>query len=134
MCYNPYAQIGFQPQPYNPVVNTVQHQQPRPALPGRSIAVSETVPPQQVPMDGTVSYFPVNDGSCIYAKQWTADGYIATKKYVPDMSTDPVPETPMVTLENKIDRIISLLEGVGNEHAADGVADDIPQSANQKQP
>lgn len=35
-------------------------------------------------MDGSVSLFPQNDYSAIYAKTWTKDGTIATVKYVPE--------------------------------------------------
>lgn len=53
-------------------------------LPGRQIANADEITPQEVPMDGSVSLFPQQDYSCIYAKTWTKEGTIATLKFVPE--------------------------------------------------
>src|SRR5690625_4963374 len=53
-------------------------------LPGRQVANSDEITPQEVPMDGSVSLFPQQDYSCIYAKTWTKEGTIATLKFVPE--------------------------------------------------
>ena len=56
------------------------------SIPGRLVNNLDEITPQEVPMDGSVSLFPQNDYSAIYAKTWTKDGTIATVKYVPQHS------------------------------------------------
>lgn len=50
---------------------------------GRVIMAQEAITANDVPMDGTMAYFPLADGSLIYAKQWCADGTIRTTQYKP---------------------------------------------------
>ena len=50
---------------------------------GRIIGNVNEVTPNEVPMDGNVSLFPLNDYSCIYAKMWNTDGTIQTIKFIP---------------------------------------------------
>ena len=45
-------------------------------IPGRLVNNLDEITPQEVPMDGSVSLFPQNDYSAIYAKTWTKDGTI----------------------------------------------------------
>ena len=52
-------------------------------LPGRQISSIDEIMPNDVPMDGSVSFFPVRDGSCVYAKFWNRQGTIDTIKFVP---------------------------------------------------
>ena len=60
-------------------------QQPAlPALSGRTISTLQDIRPNEIAMDGSVSYFPASDGSCIYAKSWSSDGTIQTVKFVPE--------------------------------------------------
>lgn len=54
------------------------------SIPGRAVKNLDEITPQEVPMDGSVSLFPQNDYSAIYAKTWTKDGTIATVKFVPE--------------------------------------------------
>lgn len=58
-------------------------------IPGRLVANADEITPQEVPMDGSVSLFPQNDYSAIYAKTWTKDGTIATMKFIPEQSQAP---------------------------------------------
>ena len=46
------------------------------SIPGRLVNNLDEITPQEVPMDGSVSLFPQNDYSAIYAKTWTKDGTI----------------------------------------------------------
>lgn len=55
---------------------------------------SVEIPPNDVPMDGTVSLFPTEDYSCILAKHWTKDGKITTTKFVPVPSDEDYTPTP----------------------------------------
>ena len=73
-----------------------------PTIPGRLVANADEITPQEVPMDGSVSLFPQNDYSAIYAKTWTKDGTIATVKFVPEQ---PQMEPQKSPLEERLDRI-----------------------------
>lgn len=70
--YNPYLQ-----QQNQPTSNQVR------GINGRVIGNVNEVTPNEVPMDGNVSLFPLNDYSCIYAKMWNTDGTIQTIKFIP---------------------------------------------------
>lgn len=88
------------PQTYqNPYVQQPNHFQ---SIPGRLVNNLDEITPQEVPMDGSVSLFPQNDYSAIYAKTWTKDGTIATVKFVPEQ---PQMEPQKSPLEERLDRI-----------------------------
>lgn len=79
-------------------------------IPGRPIANADEITPQEVPMDGSVSLFPQQDYSCIYAKTWTKEGTIATMKFVPEQ---PQAATEQKSpLEERLDRIDQKLEAL----------------------
>ena len=50
---------------------------------GRVVQAVENINANEVPMDGSMAYFPKNDMSEIYAKGWNADGTIKTIVYKP---------------------------------------------------
>ena len=80
-------------------------------LPGRQVANADEITPQEVPMDGSVSLFPQNDYSAIYAKTWTKDGTIATLKYVPEQPQAAAPQkSPIEERLDKIDQRFDHLE------------------------
>ena len=72
------------------------------SIPGRLVNNLDEITPQEVPMDGSVSLFPQNDYSAIYAKTWTKDGTIATVKFIPEQ---PQMEPQKSPLEERLDRI-----------------------------
>lgn len=72
------------------------------SIPGRTVNNLDEITPQEVPMDGSVSLFPQNDYSAIYAKTWTKDGTIATVKFIPEQ---PQMESQKSPLEERLDRI-----------------------------
>lgn len=79
-------------------------------LPGRQVTNADEITPQEVPMDGSVSLFPQQDYSCIYAKTWTKEGTIATMKFVPEQ---PQATTEQKSpLEERLDRIDQKLEAL----------------------
>ena len=67
--------------PAVPGVSGVQAARPR-TIPGRMIYSPDEIMPQEVPMDGSVSLFPMHDWSCVYGKWWTSNGQIQTVKFV----------------------------------------------------
>lgn len=79
-------------------------------IPGRLVANADEITPQEVPMDGSVSLFPQNDYSCIYAKTWTKEGTIATMKFVPEQPQNA--EQQKSPLEMRLDSIDQQLEAL----------------------
>lgn len=79
-------------------------------LPGRQVANADEITPQEVPMDGSVSLFPQNDYSCIYAKTWTKEGTIATMKFIPEQPQNA--ESQKSPLEMRLDSIDQRLEAL----------------------
>lgn len=80
-------------------------------IPGRLVNNLDEITPQEVPMDGSVSLFPQNDYSAIYAKTWTKDGTIATVKFVPEQPQAAAPQkSPIEERLDKIDQRFDRLE------------------------
>ena len=50
---------------------------------GRIVQAVETINPNEVPMDGSVAFFPKQDLTEIYAKSWNTDGTIRTLTFKP---------------------------------------------------
>lgn len=73
------------------------------SIPGRLVNNLDEITPQEVPMDGSVSLFPQNDYSAIYAKTWTKDGAIATVKFIPEQPASATPQKSPI--EERLDRI-----------------------------
>lgn len=126
--YNPYTY------PTNPVVptyvpNTVPNQVPQmqpqqgysaptpqfvqTPIHGHTIRDdSVEIPPNDVPMDGTVSLFPTEDYSCIFAKHWNKDGKITTTKFVPVPMDEDYTPTPGFEdeMRSRMDELKQLLQ------------------------
>jgi hypothetical protein len=82
--YNPMANIQrFQSQEQI----QPQIQQPMPqqiaGINGRIVQAVENINANEVPMDGSMAFFPKQDMSEIYVKGWNADGTIKTIVYKP---------------------------------------------------
>lgn len=89
---NTYEQTSVQqnPRPQLPYANNSQPNQTHSLLlSGRTVNTVDEIKPNEVPMDGSISLFPLSDYSCIYAKQWGTDGLINTVKYIPDLNQAP---------------------------------------------
>lgn len=101
--YAPYQQIQqqrFQPQEQYPAM---QNQQAI-GLNGRIVQVVENINANEVPMDGSMAFFPKQDLSEIYVKGWNADGTIKTIVYKPQIDNKSVQaNTPLDTEKLKID-------------------------------
>ncbi len=114
-----YQQQMQQQYPQNNMVQlpgAQQQAQPQnqvPQLHGRFVMDPKDIAVNEVDMRGTVSIFPIHDMSCIYAKQWTADGKINTVKYVPITEEQPdvpyVPQVDYTPVMERLDRIEQLL-------------------------
>lgn len=107
--FNPYAPIyptypQFQPmQTYTPQNQTVNR-----SVFGRVINSENDITPNEVPMDGSVSLFPLADYSKIFAKQWSQDGTIKTTVFLIDTNTGNT--DPQMSFENEVRERLSNLE------------------------
>lgn len=89
--YNPYLyqpQMQRVPNTDNMVQQPQQYMQPiqinKPlGLLGKSVDSIEVVKATEIPLDGSISYFPLTDGTAIITKQLKADGTSKTVVYKP---------------------------------------------------
>lgn len=106
--YQPYANQAVQPQqPIQP--QPVQQYTPQPVsiqgLQGKTVDSIDVVKAMDIPLDGSVSYFPLVDGTAIVTKQLQADGTSKTLVYKPSEDTKPEQQVKYVTLE-ELDKAI----------------------------
>lgn len=83
--YPQYAQQNYS-YPQNPQ----SYQQPINSLQGKSVESLDVAKAIDIPIDGSISYFPLTDGSAIITKQLQMDGKSKTVIYKPDTSTSAV--------------------------------------------
>ena len=126
--YNSYMQpqIPRYGQPYQPYNNPTMQQQnmqqtytPPPQTPmpiqglqGKTVDSLDVVKAMDIPLDGSVSYFPLVDGSAIITKQLKQDGTSKTVVYRPSEET-PMGEQPKeqyVTIE-KFNEVMKDVDG-----------------------
>lgn len=92
---NSYVQQYQSYQPaYNPMQNIQRFQQPQPdqmqqGIFGKVVQSQDSIVANDVPMNGSVAFFPKSDLSEIYAKQWSADGTISTMVFKPIQNDSP---------------------------------------------
>ena len=97
--YNPYMQPRFQ-QPTQPYDQSIQNNtySNRPMLNGKIVDSIEVVRATDIPLDGTISYFPLSNGTAIVTKQLQNDGTSKTTVYKPVQEENNVPK--YVTLDD----------------------------------
>lgn len=116
--YNNYNPYFYQPQmqrqqPVDPVtqpINTQQYIQPIPinkplGLLGKSVDSIEVVKATDIPLDGSICYFPLTDGSAIVTKQLKSDGTSKTIIYKPIEESSA--STPTFITAEELDKKIS---------------------------
>lgn len=85
---------SYQPA-YNPMQNIQRFQQPQQpeqmqqGIFGKVVQSQDSIVANDVPMNGSVAFFPKSDLSEIYAKQWSADGTISTMVFKPIQNDNP---------------------------------------------
>ena len=57
------------------------------------IYISDVLSGQEVPMDGSVSLFPMHDSSRVYGKWWTSNGQIPMVKFVLEQPKKQIDES-----------------------------------------
>lgn len=96
-----YYQNYMQPQQqfYNQPAAVQQYQQPSymqqaaQRISGRVVQSADMITANDVPMDGSVAFFPTQDLSEIYAKSWDANGKIVTRLFKPVSDSYPSNQT-----------------------------------------
>ena len=84
-----------QQQFYNQAASVQQYQQPpymqqsAQRINGRVVQSADMITANDVPMDGSVAFFPTQDLSEIYAKSWDANGKIVTRIFKPVSDSYP---------------------------------------------
>ena len=79
-----FSQSQYNPQQYNPQQYNQQYMYKSPmVLQGKSVDSIEVVKATDIPLDGSMSYFPLSDGSAIVTKQLQPDGTSKLVVYKP---------------------------------------------------
>lgn len=105
--YGYFPAQGFQ---YQPPQNFQVNQNQVPMIRGGIVNGEADIYPNMVFQDGSTSYFPVKDGSAIYAKAWKQDGSIATVKYIPESAIVVPKEDPYEAAFAQISERLSKIE------------------------
>lgn len=88
--YNPLAQVQNRAIDYQQnIPSNYQQNQIIQGINGKIIAEMSQITANDVPMDGSVAFFPKQDLSEVYAKSWNADGTIRTVTYKPVLDNEP---------------------------------------------
>lgn len=110
---NPYIPTpSYQPPTVPNPSQSSQMNQIRPqGILGRMIANPNEITPQEIPMDGSISMFPMQDGSAVYGKFWDSNGQIKTIRFVPEnVDQAQTQEDPFAAINTRLDSIESLLK------------------------
>lgn len=103
--------IEQQNQPYvSPMQNPMQNSplQNRQFLNGKSVDSIDVVKAMDIPLDGSISYFPIADGSAIVTKQLQTDGTSKTIVYRP--VNEEKKDTPVYVTMPELEKTISELD------------------------
>ena len=93
---------------------------------GKIVQNESQITPNDVPMDGTIALFPLQDFSKIIAKQWTPNGLIQTLEYLPETAKD---EKPAVTLDEVMAHMDDRLDQIEDLFTAPKKVNDNAKSA-----
>ena len=97
----PKVQPMIEPQ-YQPQYTQPQQVYKQLGLQGKSVDNVEVVKAMDIPLDGTISYFPITDGSAIVTKQLQQDGSSKTIIYKP-ITEKEVEKTPKFITQEELD-------------------------------
>lgn len=103
--------IEQQNQPYvSPIQNPMQNSslQNRQILNGKSVDSIDVVKAMDIPLDGSISYFPIADGSAIVTKQLQTDSTSKTIVYRP--VNEEKKDTPAYVTMSELEKTISELD------------------------
>lgn len=80
---------------------------------GRWVNDFNDIKPNEVPMDGTICFFPKTDYTCIYAKVWDQNGKLQNFVFVPETPT----QVDSTTVQNneQIDKMMAKLDDIQSQ-------------------
>ncbi len=103
---NPYMNYGnqyYQPQQIQPTIQQPTQQFTKPlGLQGKAVDNIDVVKATDIPLDGSISYFPLSDGTAIITKQLLMDGTSKITVYKPLEKDEPI-ELPKYITEKDLD-------------------------------
>ena len=102
----PMQQIGNQPMTQT-YIQPVQQPTSQVGLLGKSVESMDVVKAMDIPLDGSISYFPLTDGSAIVTKQLQNDGTSKIVVYKPEKE-EKKSEQNFVTFEQLQEEISKL--------------------------
>lgn len=94
--YNPYQYAAmsnmqrYQPQPEQMMPAQMSGAPQTIGINGRVVQSLDSINANEVPMDGSMAFFPKQDLSEIYVKGWNADGTIKTIVYTPHIDSKSI--------------------------------------------
>ena len=110
--YNPYQQMQPMQQPMvqqQPIMQQpIQPIQPM-GLQGKSVDSIDVVKAMDIPLDGSVSYFPLVDGTAIITKQLQMDGTSKTIIYEPIKTQSEQQEQPKYLTADELNEQIKII-------------------------
>lgn len=104
--------------PYQPNQNMQQPQQPiQPIQPittnlglqGKSVDSLDVVKAMDIPLDGSISYFPLTDGTAIVTKQLQPDGTSRTIIYKP-IDAEQIKDLPKYITDEDLDKALKKID------------------------
>ena len=105
----------YQPQTSNQSVPTVNQSRPQGIL-GHMITSPDQITPQEIPMDGSISLFPMQDGSAVIGKFWDSNGQIKTIRFIPENVEQPRQQDPFAAINERLDTLESLIRNQRQNH------------------
>lgn len=114
--YNPYQQMQPMQQPMvqqQPIQQPIQPMQPV-GLQGKSVDSIDVVKAMDIPLDGSVSYFPLVDGTAIVTKQLQMDGTSKTVIYEPIKAQSEQQEQPKYLTAEELNQQIKIISEDNN--------------------
>lgn len=115
---NPYIPTpSYQPSTVPSLNQNSQMNQIRPqGILGRMIANPNEITPQEIPMDGSISMFPMQDGSAVYGKFWDSNGQIKTIRFVPENVEQTASDDPFAAINARFDALENLIRSQRPNH------------------
>lgn len=101
-----YPQFAQQPPQQNYPQNPQIYPQQTLGLQGKSVDSIDVVKAMDIPLDGSISYFPLTDGTAIVTKQLQSDGTSKTIIFRPSDESEIKKDVPKYITEEKLQEIL----------------------------
>lgn len=123
--FQPIEQPQYVPQPVQPQSQPQTFKQTI-GLQGKSVDSIDVVKAMDIPLDGTVSYFPLTDGSAIVSKQLQMDGTSKTVVYEPVKEENKEKQTQNIITTELTEQIKNINQDNTNlKNSVNSIKEDI---------